>query len=224
MNYVHSVRSFQLSLAFPPCTGLFHLRRRFPHALRYAANSRRDSCSEPGQCPSDADPAGGTGTTELKIAQVLKGADRVAVGGTIRVPRYLPGDAKREALAFFGLRDGKWEFLGVRTTTGNALTAYLADSLALPAEQNLLDFCQRQLEHADAEVAADAFLELAKATEPTVAPPSFDAGRFAVCSPMKTPGERIGFSASWDVAERSAMPTVPADETSSKENPSRCGD
>src|SRR5262245_7489487 len=66
----------------------------------------------------DTDPASGGGTTELKIAQVLKSTERLAAGSTIRIPRYLPSDDKREALVFFGLRDGKWEFLGVRTTTG----------------------------------------------------------------------------------------------------------
>src|SRR5262245_56095603 len=144
----------------------------------------------------DNDPASGGGTTELKIVQVLKSTERLAAGSTIRIPRYLPGDDKREALVFFGLREGKWEFLGVRTTTGKALAAYLAESLALPPEKSALDFCHRQLENADAEVAADAFLELAKATDADVgrAAKAFEPERFRrLLANDKTPVDRIGF-------------------------------
>ncbi len=146
----------------------------------------------------EADPTSGTGSTDLKIEKVLKGGDRLAVGGTVRIPRFLPADAKGQALAFFDLRDGKLEFLGIRTTSSDALAGYLANSLALPAGNmdKLHDFCHRQLDHADADVAADAFLELAKATDADVGrtAKSFDPDRLRrLLNSNKTPSERIGF-------------------------------
>jgi hypothetical protein len=148
----------------------------------------------------DPDPLSGAGTTELKIEQVLKGGDRVAIGQSLRIPRYYPADPKgpTHALVFFDVRGDKLEFAGIRATNGNAIAAYLGELTRLPAGNipRLLDYCHRQLDHADPDVAADAFLELTRASDADVgrAAKSFEPERLRkLLTNPKAPIERIGF-------------------------------
>jgi hypothetical protein len=146
--------------------------------------------------------AGGDGQTDFKIRQTLKGADSLKGTATLTLPRYLPGDGKesQRGVFFFDLRGDRLILLGGRAGVSEQVAAYVKeiDTLAHSAGPALLEFYLRRLDHPDPDVAADAFIELARGSDAdlarcarAIAPERL---RRLLTSPA-TPRERIGLCA-----------------------------
>jgi hypothetical protein len=141
----------------------------------------------------------GTGLTDLQIESILK--ERVSLKGlaTLTIPRYIPASAN-EPLHFLMFGDvvkGRLEFVYGRTSKDPSLVKYingLKDFTPNDAAKALPYFI-RHLDYPSAEIATDAFLELAKAEDADIAraAPLMDAARLRklLASP-DTPQERIG--------------------------------
>lgn len=147
--------------------------------------------------------AGPTGTTDLQIEAVIKSDPLIANKKVVELPRYLPVSDPKDPpryLVFCDVFQNKLDpYRGVPVKSA-AVVDYLKGAMALdpndPA-QALLYFA-RFLEHPDKEVARDAFLEFAKASDR-------DIGRIAgQLAPGKlrewlkdpqTPTERLGLYA-----------------------------
>jgi hypothetical protein len=143
--------------------------------------------------------AGAGGTSDLQIEVVLKSDPWLAGKKVVEIPRYIPvGDPKvpPRFLVFcdiFGNRLDPYRGVPARNAT---VAEYLKGALALDKRdtQAALLYFARYLEHADPEIARDAFLEFAKAGDQ-------DVGRIAPrLSPEKvrlwlkeeqTPAERL---------------------------------
>jgi hypothetical protein len=116
------------------------------------------------------DPATGEGRTDLKVEQVIKGSDLLNGDTLLRIPKYYPGDGKAppRGVFLFEVRAGRLSLLGGHTTRGVHLAEYAAAAARLDAAQ-ALPFYMRHLDHPDADVAADAFVELARAADADLA-------------------------------------------------------
>lgn len=118
------------------------------------------------------DPLGASGTTDLLIEEVLKTDPAVAGKKVIELPRYVPLNPKAPIhyVVFCDVYNGKLDpYIGLEVKSG-ALVDYLRGVLTLGARdrtQSLLYYFN-YLDHRDAEIAADAFLEFAKATDPEI--------------------------------------------------------
>jgi hypothetical protein len=118
--------------------------------------------------------AGGTGTTDLRITDVLRSDPLLEGKKIIRVERYLAvSDAKNPPryLVFCDVFKGKFDpFRGVPLKNADAVE-YARKVMKLDPKDhtgNLLFFF-RYLENADTEIGRDAFLEFAKATDQDIA-------------------------------------------------------
>jgi hypothetical protein len=145
---------------------------------------------------------GDNGVTDLEIERVIK--DDPALGGkkTLTLPRWTLVDPKKppRVLVFYDVYEGKLDpFRGV-TLRGTGVPAYLKDALELDDRDRVksLLFYSRHLDSADPDVAADAFLEFAKATDQEVGAvgPKLDPAllRKLLADP-KTPVDRLGLYA-----------------------------
>ncbi len=114
--------------------------------------------------------ADGTGATELQIGEILKKDKALGERRIIELPRYLPvSDPKNPPrfLVFCDVEDGKIDvYRGVPLQTASSYE-YVRKALALDARDRVanLIFYFDYLENSDKEVAADAFLEFAKASD-----------------------------------------------------------
>src|SRR5262245_12415318 len=144
--------------------------------------------------------AGVTGQTDFHVKTVLR--DDKAIKGVTKIvlPRYLPADKKDPPhYVLFADIDGKKvdAYRGVPVKGKTASVEYLKKALALKATDTVgnLQFFFKYLEDADPEVARDAFLEFAKATDPDIgkAAPKLDAAKLrAWIKSDKTPAYRVG--------------------------------
>ncbi|MGL6095557.1 MAG: hypothetical protein ACRC7O_07155, partial [Fimbriiglobus sp.] len=111
------------------------------------------------------DPTGFGGTTELHVAAALK--PDPALGKVVILPKYLPviGDTPADHLVFGAVVDGKLDPVhGVPATS--AAAEYVAAAGKLPDDPaRRLAFFFGHLDSPDATIAADAFLEFAKAPD-----------------------------------------------------------
>lgn len=112
---------------------------------------------------------GGNGTTELHITDVVRKDDFLAGRKVIDLPRYQPADPKNppQYLVFCDIFKDKIDpYRGVPVKNADSVD-YLKKAIALDPKDRVgsLIFFFRYLEHADAEVARDAFLEFAKASD-----------------------------------------------------------
>ncbi len=117
---------------------------------------------------------GSTGTTDLRITDVLRSDPALEGKKVITVERYLPiSDPKNPPrfLVFCDIFKGKFDpFRGVPLQNADAV-AYARQVMKLDPKDitgNLLFFF-RYLENADTEIARDAFLEFAKASDQDIA-------------------------------------------------------
>jgi hypothetical protein len=113
---------------------------------------------------------GANGTTELHIEAVLKNDPFLNNAKTVVLPRYIPVSDPKDPpkfVVFCDVYNNKLDpYRGV-PVKGDAVVEYLKGALALDGKdrsQTLLYYF-RYLEHPEKEVAADAFLEFAKATD-----------------------------------------------------------
>ncbi|QDU22766.1 hypothetical protein [Urbifossiella limnaea] len=145
----------------------------------------------------DANAPGG-GTTEFHVTVVLK--DDPARGGraVLTLPKYLPviGDTPPDYLIYCDVVNGTLDptfGLSAPAAVVEYARAAAAATDADPAKQ--LGFFFRRLDHAQPVVAADAFLEFAKAADADIlkAAPAFDRAklRTLIAAPA-TPTERLG--------------------------------
>lgn len=144
------------------------------------------------------DPDGGSGSTELHVGKVLKPHPALGGRAVIVLPRYLPviGDTPPDYLAFCAVANGKPNpLLGVPTT--EAVTAYLLGAAKLDDRDAVtrLGYFFQHLDSVDPTVAADAFLEFAKAPDAEIikARAVLDLAkvRKLLANPA-TPSERLG--------------------------------
>lgn len=110
--------------------------------------------------------------TDLAIERVLKNDPILSGRRVLTLPRYVPVDSNRppQFLTFCDISNGRLDpFRGCPATP--AAVEYLVGLLALgPAEPvKVLSYCSRFLDHPDAEVAADAFREFARAGDADIA-------------------------------------------------------
>ncbi len=117
---------------------------------------------------------GGSGTTDLRVTDVLRKDDWLAGRKVVEVPRYLAvSDAKnppRFLLFCDVFKDRLDPYRGV-PVAGAATVDYVKKAMALdPADRAAnLSFFFNYLENPDPEVARDAFLEFAKASDAEIA-------------------------------------------------------
>ena len=142
-------------------------------------------------------PDGLGGTTEFHVATIHKATPAFAATTVVVLPRYIPviGDTPPEYLLFALEADGKLDPLhGTPTTT--AVSAYLRDAAKLNrADAAALGFFFRKLDDADAAIAADAFVEFARAGDRDIQKAAPHLNRLKIrawLTDPKTSEERVG--------------------------------
>src|SRR5262249_60009643 len=110
--------------------------------------------------------ATGEGQTDLKIDQIIKGSEFLKGVNVVTLARYYPGDGKgpQRGVFFFEVREGKLHLIGGRSARSEHLTGYLRAVAALNPD-GALPFYMRYLDHPDPDLAADAFVELARSAD-----------------------------------------------------------
>src|SRR5262245_57688702 len=112
---------------------------------------------------------GDMGYTDLLVENVVKDDPALGKRKTLTLPRWTPVDPKKppRVLVFFDVYEDKLDpFRGV-TLRGTGVADYLRDGLALDDRDRVasLLYYFRHLDSADPDIAADAFLEFAKASD-----------------------------------------------------------
>lgn len=144
--------------------------------------------------------ADGGGTTTMRVEHVVK-ATGVAAPQTLTIPRYVPFDPKEPPhyLFFCDTAGSKLDaYRGVEVSA--AAAEYVRGALAVdPKDRSAsLRYQFNYLEHADAGIAADAFLEFAKATDKEIgeAAPGLKPEKLrAWLKDVRTPPQRLGIYA-----------------------------
>lgn len=142
---------------------------------------------------------GEAGYTDLTIDHVIKSDPAIAKLKTITLNRWHPVDAKKppHLLVFFDIYEGKFDpFRGV-TLRGTESRDYLRGALELDDRDRVtsLVYYFRHLDSADPDVAGDAFLEFAKASDQEIGAvgPKLDPAKLRkLLADPKTPAERVG--------------------------------
>lgn len=142
---------------------------------------------------------GEAGHTDLTIDHVIKSDPAIAKLKTITLNRWHPVDAKKppRLLVFFDIYEGKFDpFRGV-TLRGTEARDYLRGALELDDRDRVasLVYYFRHLDSADPDVAGDAFLEFAKASDQEIGAvgPKLDPAKLRkLLADPKTPAERLG--------------------------------
>jgi hypothetical protein len=144
------------------------------------------------------DPDGGSGTTELHVGRVLKPDPAVGNRAVVVLPRYLPviGNTPPDYLVFSTITDGKLDPLHGVPATG-AVIDYLLGAAKLDENDAAarLGYFFKHLDSADPTVAADAFLEFARATDAEIvkARGALDPAKVRkLLTGPETPAERVG--------------------------------
>jgi len=152
--------------------------------------------------PRLGDADGGGAGTDLQIEHVIKAHPFLAGRRVITLPRWLPVDPKSppKFLVFCDVFNDRLDpYLG-SPVKSPAAVEYLKAAMALETadRQKQLAFFARYIDHADADVAADAFLEFAKSNDADVArvAKTLDPARLRrVLSDQQTPPERLSLFA-----------------------------
>jgi hypothetical protein len=145
---------------------------------------------------------GDNGVTDLNVEQVPKDDPALGKRKTLTLPRWIPVDAKKppRVLVFFDVYEGKLDPFRAATLRGAAVPDYLKAALALDDRDRVasLLFYFRHLDSPDPDVATDAFLEFAKATDQEIGAvgPKLDPAKIRkLMADPKTPPERLGLYA-----------------------------
>jgi hypothetical protein len=142
---------------------------------------------------------GDNGYTDLNVDQVVKDDPALGKQKTLTLPRWTPVDPKKppRVMVFFDVYEGKLDpFRGV-TLRGTVTAEYVRGGLALDDRDRVatLLYYFRHLDSTDPDVAADAFLEFAKATDQEIGAvgPKLDPVKLRkLLADTKTPPERLG--------------------------------
>ena len=145
---------------------------------------------------------GDNGVTDLNVEQVPKDDPALGKRKTLTLPRWIPVDAKKPSrvLVFFDLYEGKLDPFRAVTLRGAGVPDYLKAALALDDRDRVaaLLFYFKHLDSPDPDVATDAFLEFAKATDQEigVVGPKLDPVKVRkLMADPKTPQDRLGLYA-----------------------------
>jgi hypothetical protein len=153
----------------------------------------------PGNGPADA----GKGASEFQIKSILKSDPWLGKRTVVEIPRYVPVSDPKDPpkyLLFCGVvKDNLDVFRGVPVRSEAAAT-YVKGLLAAESKgtAEVLRHCFDYLEHADKELAADAYLEFAKATDGNIAgvAPKLSAEKLrGWLKDPNTPEQRLGMYA-----------------------------
>jgi hypothetical protein len=145
---------------------------------------------------------GDRGVTDFTIDRVVRGGEAFGERKTLSLPGYVAVDPKRPTrfLLLGDVTDGKLDVRRSPQVRGAGLIDYLGESLKIEERERdrVLQFCYKHLDDADPDVAADAFLEFARASDQEIAalgrklsPEKF---RKSLKDPA-TPAERVGIFA-----------------------------
>jgi hypothetical protein len=174
---------------------------------------------------------GTTGTTDLEIKAVIKEDKTFPVAKVVQLPRYVPVTDKKDPprfVVFCDVFNNKLDpYRGVPCKT-EAAVEYLKGAMALDGKDRsqVLLYYFRYLENPDKELAADAFLEFAKANDKEIGQV---AGKLAAdklrgwLKDPQTPSYRLGLYAfmlgacggDQDAAVLRALLENPNDQTTS---------
>jgi hypothetical protein len=145
---------------------------------------------------------GETGVTDLNVEAVCKDDPARGQRKTLTLPRWIPVDAKKppRVLVFFDVYEGKLDPFRAVTLRGTTMPEYLKAALALDDRDRVasLLFYFRHLDNTDTDVANDAFLEFAKATDQEIGAvaPKLDPAKIRkLLTDPKSPAERLGLLA-----------------------------
>ncbi len=144
------------------------------------------------------DTATDRGTTELHITAVLKDDPARGKLATVTIPKYLPviGNTPPDYLLYCDVVNGSLDPVhGLPAPAAVVEYARAAAAATDPDPAKQLGFFFRHLDHAEPAVAADAFLEFAKATDADIlkAAPGFDREKLRrLIADPATPAERLG--------------------------------
>ncbi|HTK75161.1 MAG TPA: hypothetical protein VL371_07875 [Gemmataceae bacterium] len=152
--------------------------------------------------PRLGDGNGGAAGTDLQIEHVIKSHPILAGRKSITLPRWLPVDPKSppKFLVFCDVFNDRLDpYLGTPVKSP-AVVGYLTGAMAVETadRQGQLAYFTRYLDHADADVAGDAFLEFAKSNDADVAraAKTLDPARLRkLLSDPQTPAERLSLFA-----------------------------
>jgi hypothetical protein len=119
-----------------------------------------------------ANPKANAGTVELQIDRVLKNDPFIGNQRVVQLNKFVPFDAKNppKYLVFCDVANNKLDPYRSMELKSPAVVDYLRGAAALDAKDRTacLLYFFRYLDHADADVAADAYLEFAKANDQEV--------------------------------------------------------
>lgn len=143
--------------------------------------------------------ADGGGTTEFRVEHVIKA--NTPAPTTVTIPRYVPFDPKeapRYLLFCDVVKDKLDPYRGVAMSA--AAVEYVRGALAIDAKDRSasLRYHFNYLEHADPEIAADAFLEFAKADDRDIGEtaPQLQPDKLRTwIKDVRTPTNRVGLYA-----------------------------
>jgi hypothetical protein len=145
--------------------------------------------------------SGTGGTTEFHFAKTLKSAAIVEKKAGVTIPQYFPvvGDTSPDYLFFFDDVNGT-ATVSNGVPSSAAVIDYLTAAAKLDAKDPVaaLAYYFKHLDSADPTVAADAFLEFAKAPDADIlkAKAAFDPAKLvALLNDPKTPDHRVGMFA-----------------------------
>ncbi len=145
---------------------------------------------------------GDNGFTDLVVDEVVKDHATRGKQKSLTLPRWSPVDPKNppRMLVFFDVYEGKLDPFRGLTLRGTGVPKYLREALEVDDRDRtkLLLYYSKHFEDPDPEVAADAFLEFAKATDQEVGAvgPKLDAARLRkLIADPKTPADRLGLFA-----------------------------
>jgi hypothetical protein len=142
---------------------------------------------------------GDNGFTDLTVEHVVKDDPALGKRKSVTLPRWTPIDPKKpqRMLVFFDVYEGKIDpFRGV-SVRGAGVPDYLNGALRLDDRDRvaILLYYFRHLDNPDPDVAADAFLEFAKAADQEIGlvGPKLDPVKLRkLLADPKTPVERLG--------------------------------
>lgn len=145
---------------------------------------------------------GERGRTDLIVEQIIRDDGTIGKQKSITVAGYIPFDAKNppKFLVFGDLLNGKIDVVRGNPVRGSAVADYLKASLKIDERDRtkLLQFYFEHLDSTNADVAADAFHEFAKASDLEIASVARSLTPAKIRKLLKdtsTPPERIGIFA-----------------------------
>lgn len=141
----------------------------------------------------------GGGTTDFRILRIIQGAELLPNQNLVVLPRFLSADpqSRKTWLLFGDVRNGRFDYLSSRTVPDEKIAEHVTAALELRSKSrnDALAFFANRLDHATPEIAADAFLELARASDAEVGnlARQLDAKRLRrLLAAKSTPGEQLG--------------------------------